>query len=91
MKTIPDPQSLSSFVDPKTRDYILAVFENYARQTELRLRAIEERIENINAPQDEAIAQLRADLNDIKQDQPMTKNELVFRLRKMQEQESFDG
>jgi hypothetical protein len=91
MKTIPDPQSLGTFVDPKTRDYIIAVFENFARQTDLRLRAIEARIDKINGPQDKAIAELRADFNDFKDKQPMTKNDLVLRLRKLQDQERFDG
>ena len=91
MKTTPDPNSLATFVDAKTRAYIIAVFDNYAKQTDLRLRRIEERIENINGPQDKAIAELRADLNAISQDQPKTKNELVYRLRQLQDQEKFDG
>ena len=91
MKTIPDPQSLSSFVNPRpetmsspslrtthAKPICASVQSRSASKTSTRHK-------------DEAIAQLRADLNDIKQDQPMTKNELVFRLRKMQEEERFDG
>ena len=92
MKTIPDYSSLATFVDAKTRAYIIAVFENYAQQVDLRIRAIEERITHINAPQDEAIAKLRADLNDLIDHNPkMSKNDLVFRLRQMQDEEKFDG
>ena len=92
MKTIPDHNSLATFVDAKTRDYIIAVFENYAQQSDLRIRAIEKRITNINAPQDEAIAKLRADLNEMKDRKPtMSKNDLIFRLRQMQDEEKFDG
>ena len=92
MKTIPDHNSLATFVDAKTRDYIIAVFENYAQQIDLRIRAIEKSITNINAPQDEAIAKLRADLNEMKDRKPtMSKNDLIFRLRQMQDEEKFDG
>ena len=91
MKTTPDPKSLSTFVDPRTRDYILAVFENYAKQSDARMRLIEDRIATINGPQDKAIAELRADMNAIKQSEPQTKNELVYQLRQLQEKEKFDG
>lgn len=87
MVTRASQETLSSRVAPEVRDFIFAVVENYARQFDLRLRHLQSAIDAVAVSHSTDVSELRAAVSTLSVEFPRTKDQLVQRLRQLQNEE----